>query len=204
MTGIQLRECTVSSSSSKRWSLVWAGYKEELAFLKTRQIKLEMHIPRSNLYHFYIYMHQNYLERSIQGSVENVQYHFCITLIFWDIRTSWKCPASPLSSRSNTGFVFCGFLLLEAAFTFLLHAAFAAATGAYIAHLALWPRESVIYKPLCSHLSLNKAVRGNLELSPEELETIAAIRRVRLAENTCNWFLPPMSGLRLISRTNTI
>lgn len=73
-------------------------------------------------------------------------------------------------------------LLLEAAFAIAFHAAFAAITDQGISHLLLWPRKMVDWAPLCSHLPLTEAIRGNLELSPEELEIVAALRAVRLAE----------------------
>jgi len=75
------------------------------------------------------------------------------------------------------------FLLLEAAFTIVFHAAFEASTDSFLSHLYLWPREAVSWGPLCSHLPLNEAIRGNLDMSPEELEIIAALRTAQLAKN---------------------
>jgi hypothetical protein len=74
------------------------------------------------------------------------------------------------------------FLALEAAFTVLFHAAFEALTDAYLRDLISWPREAVEWNPLCSHLSIREAIRGNTDASPEELEIIAALRSARLAE----------------------
>lgn len=75
------------------------------------------------------------------------------------------------------------FLAFEAAFTMLFHGCIPFITDPWIEHLLLWARDSVEWGPLCSHLSLNEAIRGGLKLTPEELEINAAIRLARLKEN---------------------
>ena len=75
------------------------------------------------------------------------------------------------------------FLALEATFTVLLHACIPMITDDDAQHLLLWPRDSVTWEPVCSHLSLREALRGDLTMSPEELET-AAVHRI--ARNKVN------------------
>ena len=73
------------------------------------------------------------------------------------------------------------FLALEAAFDVIFHAKIKAITDSYFGHLVLWSADSVDWDPLCSHLPLTEAIRGGLEMTPEELETVAAIRAARNA-----------------------
>lgn len=68
------------------------------------------------------------------------------------------------------------FLALEALFTALFHAAIPAITDMYFAHLLLWERITAEWEPLCSHLPLSEGVRGDLAMSAEELEIVAAAR----------------------------
>lgn len=101
-------------------------------------------------------------------------YHISrIALLCWT-----PVPAPGLAPR-----VRARFLLLEAAFAVAFHAALAAITDKWISHLLFWPRDTVAWEPLCSHLPLKEAIRGNLDLSPEELEIVHALRASRLAEN---------------------
>lgn len=74
------------------------------------------------------------------------------------------------------------FLALEAMFTIMFHACIAAITDMYLRHLYIWRRDTVEWKPLCSHLSLKEAIRGGFTLSKEELEAVAAIRAARATE----------------------
>jgi hypothetical protein len=60
------------------------------------------------------------------------------------------------------------FLVLEAVFTMLFHAAFSAITDSYAQHLLLWARDTVSWDPLCSHLPFKEAIRGDLSLSPDK------------------------------------
>ena len=71
------------------------------------------------------------------------------------------------------------FLALEAVFTVVFHACNPMITDSYLDDVQLWPRESVEWEPLCSHLLLNEGIIGDLTLSPEQLEEIAEARRVR-------------------------
>ena len=60
-------------------------------------------------------------------------------------------------------------------------------TDSYISDFLLWPRVAVDWEPLCSHSPLKEAIRGGLELSEQELELAAQIRKARLKEiNTAN------------------
>jgi hypothetical protein len=74
------------------------------------------------------------------------------------------------------------FLVLECLFTVVFHASYAATTDIYIDEFCLWPRDEVEWDPACSHLPLTEAIRGNLLVSPEELEFVAALRTERLAK----------------------
>jgi hypothetical protein len=89
---------------------------------------------------------------------------------------------TPLPSPGLAPRVQARILLVEATMTVTFHAAYAAVTDSWFSDLLFWPREKVLWKPLCSHLPFKEAVRGNLDLSPEELEIIAALRTSRLAE----------------------
>jgi hypothetical protein len=90
---------------------------------------------------------------------------------------------APLPSAGLVPHTRARFLLLEALFTCLFHAAFAAVTDQYYEHLLLWERHTVEWEPFCSHLPLSEMIQGNLDLSAEELETIAAIRREKKRES---------------------
>ncbi|KAK5050099.1 hypothetical protein LTR84_004219 [Exophiala bonariae] len=83
------------------------------------------------------------------------------------------------------------FLLLEAVFCTIFHGKFEMITDQYYEHILLWQRDDVSWLPLCSHLSLKQHVRGDLSLTPEELEIQAAIREARdkqrRNENNRNW-----------------
>lgn len=72
---------------------------------------------------------------------------------------------------------------MEAVMAFIFHAGFAAITDSIISDFLLWPREKVVWEPLCSHTPLREAIRGGLELSEEELELAAQIRAARNKEN---------------------
>jgi hypothetical protein len=88
---------------------------------------------------------------------------------------------TPLQSAGLIPRVRARFLALEALFTCLFHAAIPAITDDYYKHLLLWERHTVEWEPLCSHLPLREKILGNLDLSAEELEIIAAIRTERRA-----------------------
>lgn len=87
-------------------------------------------------------------------------------------------PVAGLQPRAR-GFI----MAVEAAFSVIFHAVIPMITDSYIEHLWFWPRSSVEWKPLCSHLCLNEAIRGDLTKTSEELEVVAAIRAARMLEN---------------------
>ncbi|KAG7407727.1 ATP synthase subunit beta [Fusarium oxysporum f. sp. rapae] len=74
------------------------------------------------------------------------------------------------------------FLLLEAFFTIVFHASIPMVTDVYVDDFVLWSREDVAWAPLCSHLPLGEAIREGIELSPEQLEIVNAVRRARAHE----------------------
>ena len=84
-----------------------------------------------------------------------------------------------LPSASKVPRVRARFLAIEAFFTMTFHASFAAITDAYIRHLQLWPRSTAVWEPLCTHSSLNEKVSGDLTMTEEELEIVAAMKRER-------------------------
>ena len=86
-------------------------------------------------------------------------------------------PSASLVPRAR-GF----FLLLEAVFTILFYTCTKISIDIYVEGMLLWPRDAVAWDPLCSHLSLNEFIRGDLRMTEEELEVAAAIRKVRLQE----------------------
>lgn len=94
---------------------------------------------------------------------------------------------TPLPSAGLVPRVRARLLALEALFTCLFHAAFQAVTDQYYEHLLLWERLTVEWEPLCTHLPLREAIRGNLDLSAEELEIVAAIRTERRATYLKAW-----------------
>ena len=55
------------------------------------------------------------------------------------------------------------FLAIEAAFTYIFHAAFEAITDSYFQHLLPWKRNTVSWAPLCSHSPLREGIRGDLD-----------------------------------------
>lgn len=54
----------------------------------------------------------------------------------------------------------------------------------FIPDFFLWPCKSVSWIPSCTHLSLNKSIRGDLRLTEEELRHAAKLRRQRNIANT--------------------
>jgi hypothetical protein len=76
------------------------------------------------------------------------------------------------------------FLALEAGFTVALHCCIPKITDAYTVHLHLWARDAVAYDPLYSHLSLEETIRRNLNMSSEELELAAVLRKGRTNSQT--------------------
>ncbi|KAF7552291.1 hypothetical protein G7046_g7458 [Stylonectria norvegica] len=84
----------------------------------------------------------------------------------------------PTASSCNSALPF---LLLEALFDIIFHTCYEASTYFYTAQFVRWPRE-IVWKPLCSHLPLKEAIRGGIELSVKQLETITAVRKARKHE----------------------
>lgn len=74
-------------------------------------------------------------------------------------------------------------LVLEAALTIVFCASIKTIMDElFIPDFFLWQRDQVIWKPLCSHLSLSEAVRGDLSLTPEEIAVADDARRQRALE----------------------
>lgn len=71
------------------------------------------------------------------------------------------------------------FLATEAAFTCIFFSAFAAIMDSTWSVLMPWTRQDVSWLPLNTHLPLNERIRGDLELSSEELEVIHTQRVTR-------------------------
>jgi hypothetical protein len=94
---------------------------------------------------------------------------------------------TPLPSAGLVPRVRARFLALEAIFTCLFHAAREATTDVNYKHLLLWEQHTVEWEPLCTHLPLREEIFGNLDLSSEELEIIAAIRTEHKARRIKQW-----------------
>jgi hypothetical protein len=60
-------------------------------------------------------------------------------------------------------------------------------TDIYIEEFLLWSREAVEWGPLCGHSALSEGIRGDLMLSPEELELSAMMRKAREQEKRNAW-----------------
>jgi hypothetical protein len=76
---------------------------------------------------------------------------------------------------------------VEALFTCLFFAAFAKPTDAYFDHLLLWDRSSAEWEPLCSHLPLSEKIVGDTQMSEEELEIVAALKKRAKAHRIKTW-----------------
>lgn len=77
------------------------------------------------------------------------------------------------------------FLVLEAVFTVVFCACVKMIMDeVFIPDFYLWSRESVTWKPACTHLSLSESVRADLQLTPEELIHANELRLQRDAEKT--------------------
>lgn len=91
------------------------------------------------------------------------------------------------------------FIVLEAYFAIQFHAIIKMSSDKLFEHLVSWPRESVSWGPLCTHLPMMEVVKGDLSMSPEQLEIAAAARVKRTAERT----LPMANGIGLPSVQRT-
>ncbi|KAL8853313.1 MAG: hypothetical protein Q9221_001789 [Calogaya cf. arnoldii] len=78
-------------------------------------------------------------------------------------------------------------MAMEALMAFIFHAGFTAVTDDYLSEYILWPRNAVDWEPLCSHNCLNEAIRGDLQLTQEELELAAQLRQARIKETTAEF-----------------
>jgi hypothetical protein len=74
------------------------------------------------------------------------------------------------------------FIALEAYFAMQFHAITTMSSNKLFEQLVSWPGESVSWGPLCSHLALMEAIRGDLSMSPEQLEIAATAHEKRSAE----------------------
>ncbi|KAG4415314.1 hypothetical protein IFR04_011569 [Cadophora malorum] len=79
------------------------------------------------------------------------------------------------------------FLSLEAIFASVFHAMRKAKSDRYYEHVLLWERDAVEWEPLCTHSPLNEKIIGNLDLTEEELEIIAALRVKKRVKTTKEW-----------------
>lgn len=76
-------------------------------------------------------------------------------------------------------------LVLEAVFTIIFCACVRTIMDStFIPDLFIWKREDISWLPGCTHLSLSESVRGDLELTDEELELATAARAQRKVEKT--------------------
>jgi hypothetical protein len=104
------------------------------------------------------------LPRFVAAAVKK-GYHFSrIGLLCW----------TPMTSTGLAPRVKGRIVAVEATFAAVFHAYVPAITDAYYNHLLLWPRDQVAWGYLYSHSAFREGIRGNLDLTSEELEIIAA------------------------------
>lgn len=73
-------------------------------------------------------------------------------------------------------------LAAETYSSIVFFAIFPMITDSWVDHLQLWSRDNVAidWAPLCSHLALSEGIRGDLQITSEELEIASAARRARI------------------------
>ncbi len=69
------------------------------------------------------------------------------------------------------------FLCLEAAFTCMFYSAFYTVMEPLWSHMMPWTRDLVTWSPLNSHLPFTEGVGDSLNLTPQQLQTLAVIRK---------------------------
>ena len=67
-------------------------------------------------------------------------------------------------------------LILETLFTVWFHACQITQGEAEVVEFYLWPRESVAWGHLCTHQAVQDYIRGDLSLTPQERDIVAAVR----------------------------
>ncbi|CAO2656863.1 Nn.00g056660.m01.CDS01 [Neocucurbitaria sp. VM-36] len=90
------------------------------------------------------------------------------------------------------------FYSLEATFTCLFWAMKCSLEKDFgMGHICPWDRATLEYSGLCSHSSLNDGIIGDFDLTPEELESIAAEKEAKFREhkavNACNYHYKQMA-----------
>ncbi|KAH3971305.1 hypothetical protein HBI26_155130 [Parastagonospora nodorum] len=83
---------------------------------------------------------------------------------------------TPLPSPCYAPRVRGRFLAIEALFACLFYVTYANVADMYFAHMLLWQRDVIPWRPLCTHLPLKEGIRGDTKASPEELEFVAALK----------------------------
>lgn len=92
---------------------------------------------------------------------------------------------TPLPSADLVPRTRARFLSLESVFTIIFCACIKMIMDdLFIPGFFLWSRESVTWKPACTHLSLSESVRADLKLTKEELLAAQECRRKRNVEKT--------------------
>jgi len=89
----------------------------------------------------------------------------------------------PMSSAGLAPRVKARIVAVEATFAAIFHACMPMITDSCHDHLLLWPRDQVAWGYLCSHSPLKEGIQGNLDLTSEELEIIAATVSERRRQN---------------------
>ena len=85
------------------------------------------------------------------------------------------------------------YLLLEATFSYIFWAMRTPNGNDYgMAHICPWDRFSLEYTGLCSHCSLNEGVFGEFNMSAEELEALAVMKKQRKIETSSSYHYKQM------------
>lgn len=123
------------------------------------------------------YLGSKILPRFAKSAFQQGYHRSHFGLLCW---TSVHTPGLVPSVRAR-------FLGLEALFTYLFFPAFARSTDIYFKDLLLWDRASVTWRPLCTHLPLSENILGDINMSQEELEIVAALRKTATAHRLKEW-----------------
>lgn len=86
---------------------------------------------------------------------------------------------SPIPSATNVPRLRILFVAMEASFSFLFWAMYSKSKDYGMGACCPWDRASFSYRGLCSHNALLETVAGDFDLSPEQLEELAAVAKER-------------------------
>ncbi|KAK5199734.1 Carbamoyl-phosphate synthase [Exophiala xenobiotica] len=85
------------------------------------------------------------------------------------------------------------FVALEATFAYMFWAMHATKGDYGMSHICLWDRKTLPWDGLCSHPALGEGIRGQFDLSPEELIAYAADRARKKTQLNQDWHYKQMA-----------